>query len=221
MIRAAMVGALLGGVALAAANTAAAEDGTPAGIRWSRTAWAACGDGAVMIEALSNQVGDQGNDHRRPLVLAACGCARIALPYAPGHATEARAAIETAEKWALKKGATLEQVRDAKEAALAFMGALKDGEGGYDTAAAAVHAAGAAAYPDMDDPPEAGDSGVKSPDYGACGYAAETVSFVVQAASAYAAANPKTTAASEAQVRRKCADIVRRYFPKPPAPAAR
>lgn len=59
---------------------------------------------------------------REALVLAACECARLALPFAKGD--EARVAIETAEAWARGEVA-LEQVRIAANAACAASAAAR------------------------------------------------------------------------------------------------
>jgi hypothetical protein len=68
------------------------------------------------------------------IVIAACACARTALPYAQGP--ESLTAIETAEAWC-RGEATIEQVRAAADAARAAPAAAP---------AHAAHAARAAAY---------------------------------------------------------------------------
>jgi hypothetical protein len=77
---------------------------------------------------------------RQQIVLAACACARTALPYAEGP--EALAAIETAEAWC-RGDATIEQVRDAARAARAAYAAA-DATYAADAAYAAAYAARAA-----------------------------------------------------------------------------
>jgi hypothetical protein len=72
---------------------------------------------------------------RRDIVLAACACARTALPFATGP--EALFAIETAEAWC-RGEATAEQVRTA---AIASAANAADGDNAAD---AAVYAAAAA-----------------------------------------------------------------------------
>ena len=69
---------------------------------------------------------------RKLLVLAACACARLALPHVLAGELRPLHAIETAEHWARdENGVTLEDVRKARNAANAT----------YDAAYAAAHAA--------------------------------------------------------------------------------
>ena len=57
----------------------------------------------------------QGEEHRKTFVRIACGCARLALPYAEGDA--ARLCVETTERW-VDGRATLEEVRPARRVAV-------------------------------------------------------------------------------------------------------
>jgi len=61
----------------------------------------------------------EGED-RKKLVIVACQCARLALPYVPADEERPLRAIETAERWARGEGnITLNDVRDAADAAYA------------------------------------------------------------------------------------------------------
>jgi hypothetical protein len=88
-------------------------------------AWAACERGDWMLWLAGRVAGPPGDDTRRPLVLAACACARLALPYVPDGEERPLRAIETAEAWARgDTGVTLEQVRfAAADADAAFVAA--------------------------------------------------------------------------------------------------
>jgi len=72
-----------------------------------------CGDWMLWLK------GAQPDCPRQELVLAACECARLALPYVPDGETRPLAAIETAEDWARGGKSTLKQVRNAANAAYA------------------------------------------------------------------------------------------------------
>jgi hypothetical protein len=80
----------------------------------SEDSWLACerGDWLIWIAARL------GVD-RRLVVLAACDCARLALPRIPVDEARPRLAIETAERWA-RGEATIEEVRAAASAADAY-----------------------------------------------------------------------------------------------------
>ena len=81
---------------------------------------------------------------RQDVVLAACACARLALPYVTPGETRPLRAIETAERWARgEPGATLDDVRTAAAAAYAAANAVA-----YAAAAAyhVAYAANAVAY---------------------------------------------------------------------------
>jgi len=101
--------------------------------RWfssSRDMWATCPRGDWMLW-IAGRVGVK----RETLVLAACACARLALPYIePGEMRPLRA-IETAEAWA-RGEATLDQVRATNYAAAAAAEAAA-----YDSSAASAVAA--------------------------------------------------------------------------------
>lgn len=126
-------------------------------------AWLVCERGDWMLWLAGKLSGEPGSEKRRKLVLAACECARLALPLITVGETRPLKAIEMAEAWARgDEGITLPMVRDAANAA------------NY-AAANAANAAYAANY-----------------------------------AAAYAAANAANAAL------KRCADIVREYYPIAP-----
>ena len=96
-------------------------------------AWATCERGDWMLWYAAKVDID-----RKLLVKAACACARLALPYLPSDELRPARAIETAERW-IDGGATVEEVRNAAEAARATADAYAD------AAAASAYAADATA----------------------------------------------------------------------------
>ena len=90
------------------------------------SAWAACERGDWMLWLLGRIAGPAWSDSRKPLVLAACECARLALPYTKDP--RVLKCIETAEAWT-RGVATKEQVRavaDAADAAAAYAAKRKE-----------------------------------------------------------------------------------------------
>jgi hypothetical protein len=149
----------------------------------SEDSWFACdrGDWLIWIAARL------GVD-RRLVVLAACDCARLALPRIPDGEHRPRLAIEAAERWA-RGEATIEEVRAAASAADAYAT--------YATyAACAAYAASAA-------------SAVAS---AASASAASAVASAATAAS-YAAYAAYAADDAYAAVPRTCADLVRARIP--------
>ena len=80
----------------------------------AKAAWETCERGDWMLWILGRQAGPAWGKKRKPLVLAACECARLALPYTKD--ARVLTCIETAEAWA-RGLATPEQVRAAAAAA--------------------------------------------------------------------------------------------------------
>ena len=171
-------------------------------VEWARDyntldgAWRACVRGDWMLWLAGRMAGPPGDDSRRPLVLAACACARIALPkWEARHPADnrPRAAIETAEAWAHggDDAPTMADVRTS--AAAAAYGATY----GATDAAYATYAAGAADAT----------------------YAAYTAYAATYAATYVAADVADAAAAAEERmgILLECADIVRKYYPGPPA----
>ena len=109
------------------------------GYRTLDEAWAKCERGDWMLWLLGNLSGPPESDSRKKLVLAACQCARLALPYVLAGELRPLRAIETAESWAKGEGnITLADVRKAANDVYAAHAAA------YATYAA--HAAAYAAY---------------------------------------------------------------------------
>jgi len=156
-------------------------------------AWRECPRGDWMLWILGRMSGDPGSDARRPLVLAACECARLALSvFEKKYPTDKRprVAIETAERWALG-GDGAPSLGDVRTAAYTASAAAASAAS-YAAADAAAYAADAAAY--------------------AASYAAANAANAANAdacAAAYAAAY--------ARVLSECADIVRKRYRKPPS----
>ena len=101
-----------------------------------QAAWDACEHGDWMLWLMGRTCGGIGSASRRTLVLAACACARLALPHVPAGKERPLQAIETAERWArLERGVTLDMVLAAARAAAAVA----------DAAAAAARAVAAVA----------------------------------------------------------------------------
>ena len=83
-------------------------------------AWDKCERGDWMLWLLGKQAGIPESDSRKKLVLAACQCARLTLPYVKEGEGRPLKAIETAEAWAHSEGGvTLIDVRDAAYSAYA------------------------------------------------------------------------------------------------------
>lgn len=99
-------------------------------------AWYQCKRGDWMLFIAAKLCVD-----RQLLVLSACGCARLALPYVAAGETRPLAAIETAEAWC-RGEATVEQVKQASAAAYVAAAAAR---ATYAAANAAARAADAVA----------------------------------------------------------------------------
>jgi hypothetical protein len=108
-------------------------------------AWNVCERGDWLLWWMGRtRGGDSESPERRKLVLAACQCARLVLPYVKaGELRPLLRAIETTERWAGQEaGVTLNDVRNAADAASAAASAAS-----YAAAAsAAASAASAASY---------------------------------------------------------------------------
>ncbi len=109
----------------------------------SQELWSNCKRGDWMLWLIGKLSGDSEGDSRKKLVLTACKCARLALPYVKKGELRPLKAIETAEKWA-KGEANIEEVIIAADAAAAAAYAAAYAAAAY--AAAAADAAAAAAY---------------------------------------------------------------------------
>jgi hypothetical protein len=166
-------------------------------IAWTRKqltlarAWKVCKRGDWMLWLLGRDAGEPGSEKRKPLVLAACECARLSLKYVKAGEERPRIAIETAEKWT-RGEATIEEVRKADFA--------------YADFAYAAYAASASAY---------------AASASSAAYAAASASYASASYAAYAAASASYASASYASAARnkvlaQCADIVRKHYPKAP-----
>ncbi len=188
----------------------AALDACPPALDWLReqgypslaAAWAVCPRGDWMLWLAGRTAGPPGSDSRRPLVLAACACARTALPLyesrRPGD-LRPRRAIEVAEAWT-RGEATLDEVRvaagDAYDASCAVSAA-----GTYFASAAAASASAAAAS--------------AFATYAAS--AAASAASAVAAVAAVAAYASSSAASARARTLAELADIVRAHYPTPPS----
>ena len=149
-------------------------------------AWEVCERGDWMLWLLGKRVKKIGTLEHKKLVLIACQCARLALPYVQGVEKRPLKAVETVEAWA--KGDTSISMRDLKAAGAGAAGAA---EAAAWAAGAAARAAGAAARAAW-----------------ATAWAAGAAAWAARAtwATAWAAG------AAEATALKKCADIVREHY---------
>ena len=88
-------------------------------VKWSKkyrsakSAWANCERGDWLLWLAGKKAGPVGDEKRKKLVLAACGCARIALPiWQKRYPDDKRVEVclDTAERWA-RNEATLEALQ--------------------------------------------------------------------------------------------------------------
>ena len=177
-----------------------------------KQAWATCERGDWMLWYAAKVDID-----RKLLVKAACACARLALPYLPSDELRPARAIETAERW-IDGGATVEEVRNAAEAARATADAYAAAAAAYTTTDAAAASAydTAAAY-------AAEVARATADAYAAAADAAAAAAYTTTdaaaasayAADAYAAEVASATAAAYARniISKKCSDIVRAIIP--------
>lgn len=181
--------------------------------------WDKCERGDWMLWLAGRLAGEPGS--RRPLVLAACECARLSLPIFearyPGD-KRPRRAIETAEAWARgEPGVTIERVRSAAHAATNAAVAT------YAASAAADAAANAAlAVYAPDATADTAATRVATTTVAAAVADAAYLAYVAHAAhTAHAAAAVATYAAITAAnalraALKQCADIVRKHYPACP-----
>ncbi len=190
-------------------------------------AWTACERGDWMLWFVGKLSGDKESDSRKKLVLCACACARLALKHIPKGEKRPRKTIETAEKWARDEaGITLDDVRiayayayatttaaaaAAADAADAADAAAADAADAAAAAAAAADAAAAAAA-------DAADAAADAADAADAAAAAAAATAAAAAAAADAAADAAAYDAYDARKNtlKKCAEIVRQYYPKAP-----
>jgi hypothetical protein len=156
------------------------------GQRTAQQAWDQCPHGDWLL-----WVADRVGIDRKLLVLAACGCARLALEYVRPGEDRPRLAIETAEAWT-RGEATREELKSVADAT--------DAAAVRATSAASSQAALASAYVSAT----------------AAYYATWNVTYVNAARSAAYAADAAAYAAADTvarnTMRRDCADAVRKVI---------
>ena len=151
-------------------------------------AWAVCPHGDWMLWLLGELSDKPESDSHKRLVLTACQCARLALPYVEAGELQPLKAIETTEAWAKGEGnITLADVRKAAPHA------------SYYAANAAYYAANAAYAANI----------------AHASYAAHAASYAAYAAASAARAYAASSAA-RLKTLAKCADIARQYYPVAP-----
>lgn len=106
-------------------------------LEWAReqdsasSAWRDCQRGDWMLWLLGKWCGPPDSPSRKKLVLAACACARLALPHVKAGESRLLKAIETAEQWARSENTV--KLQDVRIAAA-------DADAAADDAAYAAHA---------------------------------------------------------------------------------
>jgi hypothetical protein len=183
----------------------------------TRKEWSKCEDGALMLEFLGKVTGPPGSDQRRPLVLAVCACARLALPYLRKRDNRGLIAIEAAERWANKKGFVTEkdELRPIRDAARIANEAANLADNLV--LSSAVNAASCAAFFAANNSRHAEDAAHNAVEaaaeaaFASSREATESVGVEYDFEAATAARE-----AAKVRMLREYADIVRRYFPDPP-----
>lgn len=109
--------------------------------------WDDTGRGDWMLWLIGKKAGKPWSDKRKKLVLTACKCARLTLPYVESDETRPLIAIETAEQWARGENSiTIQDVRAADAAANAYTAYTADAPAAAAYVADAADAAATAAY---------------------------------------------------------------------------
>ena len=199
-------------------------------------AWNTCERGDWMLWLCGKMIGKTGWPSRQELVLAACACAELSLPYIPDGEDRPRKCIEVTRAWAHGK-ASLEQVKNAAHpayaahaaasAAYAARAAASAAHAAYaahaaasaaHAAAYAAHAAAYAAYAAHAAASAAADSAANSAAHAAASAAHAAASAAYAAArAAYPAlaAASAARAAARKQTLKTCADIARKMLKVP------
>jgi hypothetical protein len=113
----------------------------------SQELWNKCERGDWMLWLIGKLSGDPESEKRKKLVITACKCARLALPFASKNKNVAEKCIITAENWANNvENTTIADVRAAAYAAYASADAPYAAAYAAYAADAAAYAAYAAAY---------------------------------------------------------------------------
>ena len=145
--------------------------------------WKKCERGDWMLWIIGKQAGKPMSDARKPLVLAACECARLSLKYVKKGEERPLKTIELVERWVNGDNSiSQEDIRNTAADDAATDDAATDDAAAADAAAAAFYAAAAAA-------------------------------FYADAAADDAAAAFYAAAAARRQTLKECADIVRKHYP--------
>ena len=191
------LGLLVAGLVLSAGNSLGRGTG------WTAEEWAACKDPKAMVMSLRGQVSWSGGKERKPLVLAVCECARLALPSLPkNYLDKPQKALEGMEKAAREEDGSTGAARNAYDSLLRDVPYFNDPS--VPSIRVVISAYIAVAYAAAAQTIEQSAYAVE-----AAGYSMERTADAV----ASATGNPYDYARTLA----KCADIVRRYFPNPPA----
>jgi len=180
-----------------------------AAVKWAeqyptlQKAWDVCERGDWMLWLAGKLSGEIRSEKHKQLVLTTCKCARLSLHYIHKDELRPLKAIETAEQWARgENGITIQQVSAAASAAYAAYAAAYAAYAAASAAASAAYAAYSA--------------------YAAASAAADAAYAAYSAASAASAADAADAAVSAVakaapiKTLRKCAKIVRKYYPKAP-----
>jgi len=166
-------------------------------------AWDACNRGDWMLWLLGKLSGSPRSKSRKKLVLTACKCARLSLKYVPKWEKRPLKAIQVAENWARGKGKKLKDIRIAAAdaaAAAADVAYAYSADAAADTAYDAAYAAGTA-YAD---------------NAAAAAAAADAATCVAACVATDAACAANVAVYANADILRKCADIVRKNYPIAP-----
>lgn len=183
-------------------------DPCPEAIEWARTQpdpqtlWNNCERGDWMLWLVGKLGGGARTKSRKTLVLAACECARLSLPYVKKGEERPLKAIETAEAWIRGEAKSREVLAAAATAAADAAAGTGAGAGAYAAVAAyaAIYAAAAAT--------------ANAAAAAVCGADAAVYGTAASSAAAYAVY--AADAATKTDVLRKCADIAHKYYPKVP-----
>ena len=170
-------------------------------------AWKTCRSGSWMLGFLGRSLGpDNDSKDRKRLMLAACECARLALPYVDQDEDRPRKAIELAESWAKGiNGVTIGQVREATNASRVAA------ESRADIGDPCISAAWAAYG--VSDACNSKSGGMIAT---VAGFVAEASAFVEDPESRLSEKfKPKGRIAAQ-KTEEICAGIVRKWFPQPP-----
>jgi len=190
------MGALAVVLALNSGNALGKEAG------WTQEEWAACRDGSELVKALRNEVSWTGAEKRFLLVQATCECVRLALPYLPKDDNRVKEAVDAVEKSARNKEESVNAARNAYDDLIRAVPYMNAPQGVpirllTSTYIAAGYAAAAAIIDESEHAVEA------------AAYSVECAANAVETATR----NPD----DRARVLAKCAEIIRKYFPEPPA----